>query len=170
MRTLEFDGGNYDEGDAVFLVGCGKAKQEDLIHHYAKDLYTSTFFRHKATVAEAYGHAWYILSAKHELLHPYSPVLSYDLAVDDLSETELETWADRVSASLRARSEEWLEAGVEGIVVFASAAYLDPLRETLEDLPFRVETPLQGRGLYDQMSYLSDLQPPENETLAEFKK
>ena len=168
MDPLEIDGRTYSPGEVVTLVGCGKDKREDGRLHYARDLYTSTFFLLKSRVAAGYSAEWYVLSAKHELLHPYQPVGYYDRSLYEFSEEELAEWGSRVGSALRVREDMFVDLGVEAVVVLASEIYLDPLRETLDELPFRVETPLQGVKFHDQMRDLSAMSPPENETLDAF--
>lgn len=170
MDPLEIDGRTYAPGEVVTLVGCGKDKLDDGQEHYARDLYDSSFFGLKRGVAEGYSDMWYILSAKHELLHPFQPIGYYDLSLYEFTDEELDEWGRRVGSALRARSDEFEDRGVKTVVVLASEIYLEPLRETLDDLPFRVETPLRGERFHDQMSILSDLYPPENHGLDEFGK
>lgn len=159
----------YERGEVVVLAGCGKSKQEDGRLHYAKDLYTSNFFLPKRMIAEAFAPTlWYILSAKHGLLHPYQPVRAYDTSMRDLDEEGTSVWASRVVSSLDVRRDLFESRPAEAVVVLAGSDYYEPLEPYLSDLSLRVETPLRGLPFYDQMGWLWDAAPAPNATLDEF--
>lgn len=166
--SLEISGRTYEAEEVVVLAGCGKEKREDGREHYAKDLYTSNYFRPKRLIAEAYADLWYILSAKHELLHPYQPVGYYERSLKDLDDEETAEWARRVTSALDVRRDLFRQSSAEAVVVLAGSDYYDPLADALDDLPLRVETPLRGLKFHDQMSWLWDSAPDPNATLDEF--
>jgi hypothetical protein len=63
----------------IYLVSCVRRKCTGT--HRARDLYVSNWFRAARAVVEATGCPWFILSAKHALLHPEEMVQDYDLAL-----------------------------------------------------------------------------------------
>jgi hypothetical protein len=74
------------ENDAdVIIVGCVKGKRAGDDFVAAKDLYTSDLFKQRRAYAEATGKPWYILSARHGLVHPDQEIPPYDETVADLS-------------------------------------------------------------------------------------
>lgn len=80
----------------IALIACSSSKLPG--KHPAGDIYVSTLFRLSRAWAQRYCDGWFILSAKHHLLHPHECIKSYDLALKDLSRQERECWA-RITAS-----------------------------------------------------------------------
>lgn len=158
----------YESGEIIALVGCGKQKRgedvdsEDRVRHYAKDLYTSTYFSLKRDVSEEHADRWYILSAEHGLISPSYPLEYYDTSMKDLDDEETREWGQDVAAALVARSEEFEESPAEVVAVFAGKDYYEPLLDALpESFPLDVVLPFDGLGFHKQMSYLSEQTPEE---------
>jgi hypothetical protein len=82
----------------VILVGCVKSKCSYIAP--AKDLYNSTLWRWRRAYAEMSGCQWYILSAKHGLLHPDVEIAPYDLALVDLPVFKRREWSQHVLSDL----------------------------------------------------------------------
>lgn len=63
---------------ALVVIACSKSKR--LYAAPAEDLYTGQVFRQARSLAKALApvHGWRILSAKHGILHPRTPVAPYD--------------------------------------------------------------------------------------------
>jgi hypothetical protein len=72
--------------DRVLLLGCVKLKREHRAP--AKDLYRSPLWVRRRAFAQASGHPWLILSAKHGLVDPDTRLEPYDLALRDLTATD----------------------------------------------------------------------------------
>lgn len=85
----------------VLLLGCVKLKQER--RAAAKDLYWSPLWVRRRAFAEASGHEWLILSAKHGLIDPDKRLEPYDLALSDLDAADRRSWGERVARALRSR-------------------------------------------------------------------
>jgi len=74
------------------LVGCGDAKADNPVE--ARNLYTSSYFAAKRSLAEAAvqwartadrrANSWSILSAEHAILMPRQTVAPYDTTIEDL--------------------------------------------------------------------------------------
>ena len=75
----------------LILVGCVKSKRHRA--NLARDIYTSTLWRHRRAYAELHGCPWYILSAKHGLLAHGAWIEPYDLSLADLSAAERREWS-----------------------------------------------------------------------------
>ena len=82
----------------IILVGCFKGKRAHA--SLARDLYISRLWRSRRSYAEAHGCPWYILSAKHGLLHPDASVEPYDLSLNELAAKARREWSQRVQEAL----------------------------------------------------------------------
>jgi len=164
MDRLTIDGKQYEPGEVVALVGCGKAKHTDAWIYEARNLYSSSFFGLKRDVAEFYGDIWYILSAKHGLVLPGTLLEPYDLALGDLEPSEKEEWGEQVADSLTDREAMFERSPATAIGLFAGSDYRDPLLRALPDeFPLEVVFPFEGMGLFEQMSYLSNSLPERDD-------
>ncbi len=67
---------------SLYLVSC--VSQKLPVSAPAKDLYTSPLFCKARSYVERKGQPWFILSAKHGLLHPDQPVAPYDLTLNTM--------------------------------------------------------------------------------------
>ena len=85
----------------LILVGCVKSKQHRA--SLARDIYTSTLWRHRRAYAEPHGCPWYILSAMHGLLAPGAWIDPYDLSLADLSVAKRREWSQVVLGDLVAK-------------------------------------------------------------------
>lgn len=141
------------EHPRIGLVGCGASKLPHAAP--ARDLYTGHLFRKSAAYAEATCERWYILSAKHGLLHPDQIVEPYDQRLTTRPRTvdgrRIATpWAAAVSGAILN------EVGVHGIwtstfVVLAGSVYAD----NIATLPLRTESPLAGLGIGQRLAWLN---------------
>ena len=104
----------------LILVGCVKSKHHGKLP--ARCLYRSRLWDCRRNYAEMHGRPWYILSAKHGLLHPDKPIDCYDQAKNDLSPAERREWSGRVLKDLTNRV-----SGLDGkiIEIHAGKAYVD---------------------------------------------
>lgn len=123
------------------LIQCVKTKQPGT--HRARDLYTSTYFDAMKQYAEARGEPWYILSAKHGLLHPDTPVEMYD-------EYGLSTQQSREIAL------ELKNKGTLSVHVVGGKAYTDVLTPELEHHGIDVVEVARGLRIGERMKHLKD--------------
>lgn len=91
-----------------------------------------------------------ILSAKHQILRPSDVIENYDIGLFDLSRREQKLWALRVANTLPAL------AGAAGnvIEIIAGKLYWRDLKPHLEELGYKVFTPLAGLGIGQQQAWL----------------
>lgn len=126
----------------VALVACSAAK---LTHPApARDLYTSTLFRKASTYAEASCARWYILSAKHGLVHPNTVLAPYDVTLS----AKPTAWADQVHAQLATEL-----AGTTNVLLVALAGVR--YRTALHPAPWPHDAPMRGLGIGQQLAWLT---------------
>jgi len=124
----------------IGLIACSSTKQSGT--HRAADLYTSHLFRlSRAWVEHHCPDGWYILSAKHHLLHPDAQVVSYDQALRDLPAVQRALWNRAVAQQL----ETLMPCR---FIVLAGELY----RQALTGLTY--DTPLKGLGIGRQLQWL----------------
>lgn len=125
---------------SITLISCTNAKRDR--EAPARMLYDeSTYFCKMRAWAQSRDDAWYILSAKHGLVHPDEPIAPYDetgLSLNQ-SETVAETLSDR---------------GVSRVYICAGAAYLAPLEPALEAYDIDVINPFAGLQIGERMAEL----------------
>lgn len=139
----------------VGLVACGKSKLDGAAP--AKDLYTGNLYSAASTYAEAKYDAWYILSARHGLLHPNQIVEPYDERMQDKTGDQLHHWCNRVDSHFRGWAcgyGLWSHRG-NSITVWlhAGVAYRAPLTAMWSGLSWRLEEPLAGLGIGEQLAW-----------------
>lgn len=104
----------------IGLVSCTKLKRKGVWP--ARELYwVSAIFRKSVLYCEHCYDGWYVLSAKHHLVHPDQEIEYYQLKLSDLPVGERRCWGELVSRQLKA-----LGPGVE-FYGLAPAMYLDAL-------------------------------------------
>lgn len=132
----------------VGLVGCAAAKLQRPAP--ARELYTSQLFRKAAAWCEAHTDQWYVLSAKHGLVHPDTVLAPYDvkLGTNRLSSPPIHQWAMDVRDQLEL---ELADVADPQLVVLAGEQYRTLLYHT--DLP--AEVPMRGLGIGQQLGWLT---------------
>lgn len=129
------------------LVSCAASKLDRPAP--AADLYTSPLFRAARSHAEASGHPWFILSARHGLVEPGTVLEPYDTRLTDLKPDARSAWAGRVARALFHR-------GFGGWGVFevhAGDGYARPLRATLGPIAIDILEPLAGLGIGQRLRW-----------------
>jgi hypothetical protein len=122
----------------IVLVSCSKSKLPTAAA--AADLYgPSSTFRAARAYAERHGSAWYILSAKHGLVHPAQRLAPYEYTLLGADQDTAESWGADVAARL-----EQLTAPGDEIVLLAARVYGSWWVTRLRRLGRKVETPLYG--------------------------
>jgi hypothetical protein len=114
----------------------------------------SAFFRKARSYTEANHDKWYILSAKHHLLHPDGPPIEpYD---DTLSQASVDTkraWAQTVYKQLQ---ESDLLADGNRLVFHAGRDYYDELIPLLGEANITVETPTDGLRYGETLAWYNE--------------
>ena len=128
----------------IGLIGCTKSK----LNHaaLAGELYMpSSLFRKAKAYCEHHYERWYILSAKHGLLHPNTIIGPYDVTLKRMRRPERRAWGQRVSKQLQ-------ELGPHIFYAHAGKDYLEYLTG------ITIVNPLEGLGYgilwIDHHSYL----------------
>ena len=135
-------------GRTIALVSCVKQKQP--CPAAARDLYTSALFKKSGQYAEATADQWYVLSARHGLIHPDTVVAPYEQTLNDMPAAERRAWAARVYEQLRVVGV--LTADVR-ILWLAGQRYRQYLSRLLA--AFRQEDPLAGMRIGERMAWLN---------------
>lgn len=131
----------------VGLVSCSKSKLDHAAP--AKDLYTPSYvFRLSRQYVEARCDEWWILSAKHGLVHPDAELEPYDEALTGAPKRIRERWTAKVREALRELYEgRWIR-----FIVLAGDAYAGAVR----GLGLEVEEPLKGLGTGKRRQWLAE--------------
>lgn len=130
----------------VGLVACGSSKLNAAAP--ARDLYTSQLFRKSAAFAESTCDRWYILSAKHGLVHPDTVHKPYDVKLGIKTSEPIHAWAQRVRDQLAA---ELADVPRVVLVVLAGEQYQTVVRPC--QWPFQI--PMKGLGIGQQLAFLT---------------
>lgn len=134
--------------ETIHLVACVGAKRS--VRSPAKDLYTSPWFVKARRVVESRGGPWFILSAKHGLVHPERRIAPYDTTLNDSSTGERRAWAHRVLVDLLPQ----VERGSR-VTLLAGVRYREYLIPILRACDIEVSVPMIGLGIGEQLAWLS---------------
>lgn len=139
----------------VALVSCGKSKAAHPAP--ARDLYTGSLFRAARRYVEASGYdAWWILSARHGLVHPDEIIRPYEATLAGRSVEDLQRWANKVDSRLRcANYGVWSQhGGSVQLDIYAGRAYVDPLLPMLQTSSWEVSEPHRGLQIGERLAAL----------------
>ena len=132
----------------VALVSCVKTKK--LTPAPAAELYTSRLFQGLRSYAEQHADKWYILSAKHGLVHPNQILEPYEKTLYRMSKNERDQWAHAVQSALIQ-----LLSPDDNVLILAGKRYRENLVPFLQDHGHFVEVPLRGLSLGKQLQFLN---------------
>ena len=150
----------------VALVSCAKTKLDHAAP--ARDLYASPLFsktRQYVESSEGDYDVWFVLSAKHNVLHPDQVVEPYDLSLNGMDREHQNMWAANVEYDLRLKF--WLcdfmsampDVSID-VDIFAGARYADVLVEHLERHHWgrhgTVSLPLAGMEIGERLHWLNE--------------
>ena len=125
----------------IILVACCGLKLDRPAP--AADLYTSDLFRKSRAYAERFGHAWYILSAKHGILSPDKVISPYDDTLRGKSARERASWNRMVLA-------QWGCGHRHPVVILAGNDY----RGWVGEAAGAFQTPMEGMRIGQQKAWL----------------
>lgn len=131
----------------LYLVSCVSQKLPVLAP--AKDLYTSPLFRKARSYVEYKSQPWFILSAKHGLVHPDQPIAPYNLTLNTMGVRDRRRWAKEVLSQLEPHLDD---AG--GLVFLAGQRYRQFLEPALQQRGISVSVPMEGLTIGKQLSWL----------------
>ena len=121
----------------VGLVSCSKSKLTEAAP--ARELYSPSYvFSRSAQYVEAHCDEWFVLSAKHGLVHPDTVVEPYDETLSGAPKAVRDEWAEGVREALQAR---YAGRPVK-FILMAGRSYSG----AVEGLDAEVEQPMQGMG------------------------
>ena len=133
---------------AIHLLSCVGRKQP--VPAPARDLYTSSWFCKARSYAESTGQPWFVLSAKHGLVHPGEVISPYDLTLNTMPVADRRQWASRVLTQLG----PYL-GGVESVVLLAGQRYREFLEPSLRSRGLLVSVPMEGLRIGEQLRWLT---------------
>lgn len=116
----------------------------------ARDLYTSALFQKARAYAERTADAWFVLSAKYRLVNPDTVIEPYDVTLNDMGVSERRAWAAKVQQQL-----EPVTRTGDTVVMLAGVRYREGLTAALQRRGVRVEVPMQGLKIGEQLQWLS---------------
>lgn len=131
----------------LIIVGCGKAKADDMCE--AQDLYTGTLTRDrinhaKAQVAKGQAVAWLIASAWYRLLAPTDLVVPYEMNLSDLPQSTRLAWGWEVAIEIA----EFVRLREIALVeIHAAGLYADLLIEMCKNIRVDAVCPVCGLDL-----------------------
>ncbi len=133
----------------IALVSCVKSKQSHATR--AGDLYTSALFTKMRKYAQLNASDWYILSAKHGLLHPDTVVEPYELTLNTCGSKERKAWAYLVRDQIH---ELGLLNSKPSLLWLAGQMYIQHLRPLLTGCE-HIE-PMHGMGIGVRLKWLTE--------------
>ena len=131
-------------GRKFILIGCGKAKRSEACE--AQDLYVGSLFKARRAYAEASGHRWMILSAKHDVMNPSMVIEPYNQTMKDLSPRLRRWWAKEVAWQLFNRF-------VNEVEIHAGASYVYQLTSELAASGISWTWPVAGLSQGHQLQW-----------------
>ena len=127
------------------IINC-KAKKKDY-ECAAEEMYDVSFqFRHQVDFIKEYYDDYLILSSKYGLISPKKVIKPYETTlakgarlkeVDRLEGENLEKWVKHVKKQF-----EWLKNNYDQIDLHISNAYLDPIKDVLDDKTRHIKQPV----------------------------
>jgi hypothetical protein len=132
----------------IGLVGCASQKLKRPAP--ARELYVSQLFKKASAYADATCDRWYVLSAKHGLVHPDTVLEPYDIRLGTNHRTTppIHQWGARVKEQLDAEL-----AGLENVTLIALAG--EQYRIAVHNSRWPVAVPMKGLGIGQQLGWLT---------------
>ena len=152
----------------LMLIGCTKGKQDRQYDNMTggrvvpEQLYQSPLFSKRLDYAEAKGLRWYVLSAKYGCWAPSIALKPYDQTFGDMTPADIAAW--HVGVAMRLVEEVWepfhekesadpFKPSEFTVEIHAGADYCHPLTEILQAVGIKVELPLKGLGIGEQLAW-----------------
>lgn len=134
----------------VCLVACVSTKLSEKAP--AQELYTAPLFQKARSYATSRFDEWYVLSAKHGLLHPDQVIEPYEQTLNKMPKRFRMEWSDRVFQSIVSTIKR------ESLLAFvAGERYREDLLSRLAEYGYRVRVPLEGLSIGMQLSWLKKI-------------
>lgn len=132
----------------IALISCTKLKES--VPCEARKMYLKSALFNKASryVEQNNYDEWFILSAKHGLLPKEQIIEPYDITLNNMTSFERKEWSLFVLKQLEERFQ-----GQYNIDFYAGKKYREKLIPELEKNGIKCNTPLQGKGIGEQLSF-----------------
>lgn len=145
------------DATTIGLVGCAAAKLSRPAP--ARDLYTSQLFRKASAYAAATCDQWFILSAKHGLVHPDTVLDPYDMKLGRVTYNP-ETTAPPIHAWASMVREQLVNTLPDDahVTVIAGEQYryiVSPYTRFAHPFPWPHTVPMKGMGIGQQLGWLT---------------
>jgi hypothetical protein len=131
----------------IHLVSCVSSKQSQAAP--AGELYVSAWFKKARAFVLAKNAPWFILSAEHGLVRPEVVIAPYEKTLNTMSVGERRAWAKRVMQQM-----DTSLPAADGVVLLAGARYREFLLDYLKARFARVELPMEGLKIGEQLHWL----------------
>ncbi len=136
----------------IGLVGC--VKKKTVVPRAAKDLYLSALFLGRQSFVERSCGEWWILSAKHGLVHPDEVLAPYDVTLKDAGRPARKDWSEQLLSTIDKRIRP--EPG-DVFEIHAGAEYREfGLTAGLLARGCLIENPTEGLRLGEQLQFYSN--------------
>ena len=156
------------------LIGCSKTKKACEYDSRVggrvvpEQLYGSQLFSKRVEYANAKNLRWYVLSARYGVWRPTIGMKPYDQTFADMTPADIAAWHSSCALWLleelwepfhQKESAEPMKPSELTIEVHAGADYCHPLTEILRALGVKVELPLAGLGIGEQLAWYCAVKP-----------
>lgn len=130
----------------IALISCASKKIDRKAK--AKELYASHLFKLNLEYARKNSDKAFILSAKHGLLELDEEIEPYDLTLNNMKDSEIEQWAEKVLSQLK------IKTSVENdeFIILAGKNYFKHLLPQLKNYSISME----HIGLFDRIKFLKE--------------
>lgn len=132
----------------IALISCTKLKASHPCT--TREMYkASTLFKKAISYIEQQNYdGWYVLSAKYGLIDKDELIEPYDLTLNTMKAFERKQWSELVMSQIRD-----LGLNISHIDFYAGVKYRQYLIPALELDGISYKTPLQGKGIGEQLKY-----------------
>lgn len=139
---------------SIALVSCvGKKLNQPAP---AGEIYWSDWFKKAKGLAEGEGRfdCWYILSAKHHLLHPETVIEPYEMTLNTMTRCERLAWSTEVIKQLNG-----ILCHGDLVTFFAGRRYREFIVPWLLKNNYNVSLPMVGMGIGQQLAWMKNVSP-----------
>ena len=133
----------------VALVGCASQKLKRPAP--ARELYVSALFRKASAYAQQEADQWFILSAKHGLVHPDEVLEPYDMKLGTKQAGPIHAWSQRVREQLIEVAPVYAE-----VLLLAGGQYQYATGSPANPSPWRVSDPMKGMMIGERLQFLNN--------------
>lgn len=135
------------------FIGCSAKKIAGHLGTWPSELYTSQLFKARLEYVRSRGLPWYVMSAKYGLVGNEEMVRPYDMTLNQWSKPDLAAW--HLSIAFRLLNDLCDDDDPRDITIelHAGKAYCEPVATHLRAVGFKVERPLQGLGIGEQLAW-----------------